>query len=238
MLFYIVEFIGMVIFVLFGNGVVVNVLFVKIKGKGVDLIVIVMGWVMVVFVVVYVIVLFSGVYLNLIVMISFVFVGKFVWLKVGGYVFVQMFGGMVGVLFVWFVYCQYFVKEVDVDLKFVVFCMVLVICSVMYNVLIEVICMFVLIFGVLYFVLLQVGFGVFDVLFVGLLVFGIGILFGGLIGYVMSFVCDLLLCIMYVLLLIFGKCDSDWCYVWVLVVGLLLGGVVVVGLYLYLYIMI
>src|SRR5204862_10043 len=67
---YIAEFIGTAILVLLGNGAVANVLLAKTKGKGADLIVIVMGWAMAVFVAVYVTASFSGAHLNPIVTIS------------------------------------------------------------------------------------------------------------------------------------------------------------------------
>ncbi|MET5020131.1 aquaporin, partial [Burkholderia pseudomallei] len=50
---YIAEFIGTALLVLLGNGAVANVLLAKTKGKCADLIVIVMGWAMAVFVAVY-----------------------------------------------------------------------------------------------------------------------------------------------------------------------------------------
>ena len=74
---YIAEFIGTAILVLLGNGAVANVLLAKTKGKGADLIVIVMGWAMAVFVAVYVTASFSGAHLNPIVTISLALAGKF-----------------------------------------------------------------------------------------------------------------------------------------------------------------
>jgi glycerol uptake facilitator protein len=47
---YIVEFIGTALVVLLGDRAVANVLLARTKGKGADLIVIVMGWAMAVFI--------------------------------------------------------------------------------------------------------------------------------------------------------------------------------------------
>lgn len=68
-------------------------------------------------------------------------------------------------------------------------------------------------------------------LVVGLFIVFIGVFFGGFIGYVINLVCDFFFCIVYVVLLIKGKGDSDWGYVWVLVVGLMIGVVLVVFIY-------
>ena len=43
---YIAEFVGTAMLVLLGDGAVANVLLARTKGKGADLIVIVMGWAM------------------------------------------------------------------------------------------------------------------------------------------------------------------------------------------------
>ncbi|WP_443798182.1 MIP/aquaporin family protein, partial [Burkholderia vietnamiensis] len=159
---YIAEFIGTAILVLLGNGAVANVLLAKTKGKGADLIVIVMGWAMAVFVAVYVTASFSGAHLNPIVTISLALAGKFAWSKVAGYVIAQMLGGMAGALLVWLAYRQHFANEADADLKLAVFCTAPAIRSTTHNVLTEAICTFVLILGVLYLASPQVGLGALD----------------------------------------------------------------------------
>ncbi|MBN3820536.1 aquaporin family protein, partial [Paraburkholderia sp. Se-20369] len=182
---YFAEFIGTAILVLLGNGAVANVLLANTKGKGADLIVIVWGWAMAVFVAVYVTASFSGAHLNPIVTVSLALAHKFAWSKVGGYILAQMLGGMAGALIVWLAYRQHFAKETDADLKLAVFCTAPAIRSVRHNVLTEAICTFVLILGVLYLASPQVGLGALDALPVGLLVLGIGISLGGPTGYAM-----------------------------------------------------
>ncbi len=83
---YIAEFIGTAMLVLLGNGAVANVLLARTKGKGADLIVIVMGWAMAVFIAVFMTASFSGAHLNPVVTISLALAGKFAWSKVAGYV--------------------------------------------------------------------------------------------------------------------------------------------------------
>jgi len=232
---YIAEFIGTALLVLLGNGAVANVLLARTKGKGADLIVIVMGWAMAVFIAVYVTASYSGAHLNPVVTISLALVGKFAWSKVLGYVAAQMLGGMAGALLVWVAYRQHFNKEGDADVKLGVFCTSPAIRSVPHNLLTEMIATFVLILGVLYLASPQVGLGALDALPVGLLVLGIGISLGGPTGYAMSPARDLSPRLMHALLPIPGKRDSDWRYSWIPVCGPLMGGAAATGLYLYLH---
>jgi glycerol uptake facilitator protein len=229
---YIAEFIGTAILVLLGNGAVANVLLVKTKGVGADLIVIVMGWAMAVFVAAFVTASFSGAHLNPIVTISLAIVGKFAWAKVGGYIVAQMLGGAVGASLVWLAYIQHFATETDPDRKLAAFCTAPGIRSFVHNVLTEATCTFVLIFGVLYLAAPEVGLGALDALPVGLLVLGIGISLGGPTGYAMNPARDLAPRVMHALLPIPGKRDSDWSYAGVPVIGPVLGGTLAAGLYL------
>lgn len=91
------------------------------------------------------------------------------------------------------------------------------------NVLSEVIGIFVFVFGILVIGVNEFIEG-FNFLIVGFFIVVIGIFFGGIMGYVINFVCDLGLRIVYVFLLILGKGLLNWKYVWVFVVGLILGG--------------
>lgn len=76
---YLVEFLGIVIFIFFGGGVCVNVNLKRSVGNGVDWIVIVFGWGLVVIMGVYVVGMFFGVYLNLVVIVVLVMDGGFSW---------------------------------------------------------------------------------------------------------------------------------------------------------------
>ncbi|WP_042299500.1 MIP/aquaporin family protein [Paraburkholderia kururiensis] len=230
---YIAEFVGTAMLVLLGDGAVANVLLARTKGKGADLIVIVMGWAMAVFVAVYITASFSGAHLNPVVTVALALAGKFAWSKVPGYVAAQMLGGMAGALLVWLAYRQHFAKEADPDVKLGVFCTAPAIRSVPHNFLTEMICTFVLILGVLYLASPQVGLGALDALPVGLLVLGIGISLGGPTGYAMSPARDLSPRLVHALLPIPGKRDSDWHYAWIPVVGPLAGGSMAAWIYMH-----
>ncbi len=232
---YIAEFLGTALLVLLGNGAVANVLLTHTKGKGADLIVIVMGWAMAVFIAVYVTASFSGAHLNPVVTVSLALAGKFTWSKVGGYITAQMLGGMTGALFTWLAYRQHFAKETNADIKLAVFCTAPAIRNPTQNMLTEAICTFVLILGVLYLAAPQVGLGALDALPVGLLVLGIGISLGGPTGYAMSPARDFGPRLMHALLPIPNKRDSDWRYAWVPICGPFIGGSAAAELYLYLH---
>jgi glycerol uptake facilitator protein len=221
---YIAEFIGTAVLVLLGNGAVANVLLARTKGKGADLIVIVWGWAMAVFVAVYMTASFSGAHLNPVVTIALALAGKFAWSNVPGYVAAQMLGGMMGAFIVWLAYRQHFSRTDDADIKLACFCTAPAIRSVPHNILTEMICTFVLILGVLYLAAPHVGLGSLDALPVGLLVLGIGISLGGPTGYAMSPARDFAPRLMHALLPIPGKRDSDWRYSWIPVCGPLAGG--------------
>ncbi|PMS36336.1 glycerol uptake facilitator protein [Trinickia symbiotica] len=231
----IAEFVGTALLVLLGNGAVANVLLARTKGKGADLIVIVWGWAMVVFVAVYVTASFSGAHLNPVVTVSLALAGKFAWSKVPGYVAAQMLGGMAGAFLVWLAYRQHFSKTDDPDVKLACFCTAPAIRSVPHNVVTEMICTFVLILGVLYLASPQVGLGALDALPVGLLVLGIGISLGGPTGYAMSPARDLAPRLMHALLPIPGKRGSDWRYAWIPVCGPLAGGAMASWVYMHMH---
>jgi glycerol uptake facilitator protein len=91
---YVAEFIGTALLVLFGDGVVANVLLAKSKGQAGGWIVITTGWALAVMVGVYSVGTVSGGHLNLAVTIGLAAIGKFEWAKVGGYIVAQMAGAM------------------------------------------------------------------------------------------------------------------------------------------------
>ncbi|WP_028311916.1 MIP/aquaporin family protein [Derxia gummosa] len=218
------EFIGTAALVLLGDGAVANVLLARTKGRGSDLIVIVFGWAVAVFVGVFIAASYSGAHLNPVVSVALALTGKFDWARVPGYVAAQMAGGAFGAFIVWLAYRQHFAAEENADLKLAVFCTGPAIRSVPHNLLTEAIATFALVFAVLCMASPQVGLGAMGALPVALLVLGLGISLGGPTGYAMSPARDLGPRLVHALLPIPGKRDSDWGYSWIPVVGPLLGG--------------
>lgn len=117
--------------------------------------------------------------------------------------------------------------EIDI---YGIFFIGLVIRNIFFNLISEIIVIFVFIFG-----LFMIGVNSFidglNLLIFGFLVVVIGMSFGLMIGYVINLVCDLGLRFVYFLLLVLNKSGLDWCYVWILIVGLIIGGFLVIGLF-------
>src|SRR6201993_1732256 len=116
------EFIGTTILVIFGNGVVANVVLAKTKGNGGGWIVITTGWALAVFVGVFCSQSFSGAHLNPAVTIAMAQAGKFAWSDVAGYVVAQMLGGVAGGALVFAFYRAHFRVTDDANGKLACFC--------------------------------------------------------------------------------------------------------------------
>src|SRR5215469_11969963 len=116
------EFIGTTMLVIFGNGVVANVVLAKTKGNNGGWIVIATGWALAVFVGVFASQAFSGAHLNPAVTIAMAQAGKFAWADVGGYILAQMSGGIIGATLVFLFYREHFKASADGDSKLACFC--------------------------------------------------------------------------------------------------------------------
>src|SRR5713226_6872346 len=89
---YLAEFLGTMLLVILGDGVVANVLLTKSKGQNSGWIVITTGWALGVAVAVYTVGHFSGAHLNPAVTLGLAAIGKFSWTSVAGYVTAQVLG--------------------------------------------------------------------------------------------------------------------------------------------------
>jgi glycerol uptake facilitator protein len=248
------EFIGTAILILFGGGVVANVVLNKTKGNSSGWIVITWGWAMGVFIAVYVVGQFSGAHINPAVTLALAVTGMFQWNMVLPYALAQTAGGAVGGLLVWLAYRDHFAQTDDAGLKLAVFSTGPAIRKTSSNMITEIIGTFILIFGVLYLTSpgftgtdggtlstitidgQQIGFGLGSLaaLPVALLVLGIGLSLGGPTGYAINPARDLGPRIMHAILPIPNKGDSDWGYAWIPVVGPIIGAVLAALLYMYL----
>ena len=93
---YIGEFIGTMILIILGDGVVAGVLLRNSKAENSGWIVITFGWAMAVAVAVYCVGQFSGAHINPAVTIAFAATGQFEWALVPGYIIAQFLGAFVG----------------------------------------------------------------------------------------------------------------------------------------------
>ena len=221
---FLAEIIGTALLIIFGDGVVANVLLNKSKGNNGGWIVITMGWAMGVFVAVYTVARYSGAHLNPAVTIALATAGKFDWANVPLYIGAQFLGAMLGAFIVWIAYRQHFNETKEQDLQLATFCNAPAIRSTVNNLLTEIIGTFVLVFGVLYILPASNSLGALDALPVALLVFGIGLSLGGPTGYAINPARDLGPRIMHAILPIKGKGSSNWSYSWIPVVGPVIGG--------------
>jgi len=222
------EFIGTGLIILFGQGVVANVVLPRSKGQNSGWIVISFGWAIAVFVGVYCSAAASKAHLNPAVTLAFAFLGKFPWTLVPTYIAAQLLGAMTGSLLAYLAYRGHYAQEADPNGKLATFCTAPAIRRPLDNLVTEVIGTFALIFGVLYIASPSSSLGALDALPVALLVLGIGLSLGGPTGYAINPARDLGPRIMHTLLPIPGKRDSDWSYAWVPVIGPVLGSVLAV----------
>jgi glycerol uptake facilitator protein len=227
---YIAEFIGTMILIILGDGVVAGVLLRNSKAENSGWIVITFGWGMAVAVAVYCVFQFSGGYINPAVTIAAAVTGGLEWAVVPGYIIAQFLGAFVGAVIVWLAYLPHWPETEDAGLKLGVFCTAPAIYNTPANVVTEIIGTFMLVFGV---------FGIFaysgevggsaaalNPLLVGLLVLGIGLSLGGPTGYAINPARDLGPRIAHAVLPIAGKGGSDWGYSWIPVVGPIIGGII------------
>lgn len=230
---FLAEFLGTMILILLGNGVVANVVLTNTKGNNGGWIVITFGWAIAVFTGVYMVSGVSGAHLNPVVTLALAALGKFAWTNVPMYVLAQFLGAMSGTTLVYLGYKQHYDDTTDAGLIKATFCNEPAIRNPFYNLISEIIGTFVLIIGILFLTGSQNSLGSLDALPVALLVLGIGLSLGGATGYAINPARDLGPRIMHAILPIKNKGTSDWGYSWIPIVGPVLGsflGVIVFSL--------
>src|SRR5574344_2386541 len=97
---FIAEFLGTMLLILMGAGVVANVCLAKTKGNGAGWMAITTAWALGVFIGVVVAGPYSGAHLNPAISIGLALGGSFPWCKVCSYIIAQMFGAMIGAFLV------------------------------------------------------------------------------------------------------------------------------------------
>ena len=226
------EFFGTAIIIVFGGGVVANVVLNKTKGNNSGWIVITFGWAVGVFTGILIAAPFSGAHLNPAVTLALVIADKFPLKQLPVYVCAQLLGAMFGAFLVWVAYKKHFDITDDADSKLAVFCTAPNIRHYWYNILTEAIGTFVLVLAVLYMAKPEVGLGALSALPVALVVLGLGLSMGGPTGYAINPARDLGPRIVHFFLPIHGKRDSDWKYAWVPILGPFLGASLAAAMFL------
>lgn len=227
---FVSEMIGSLILILFGGGVVANVLLEKSKGQNGGWIVISFGWGFAVALAVYVTGQYSGAHINPAVTIGLASAGAFPWALVPTYIAAQMLGTFLGGVLVYLIYKAHWEPTKDEGLKLAVFSTGPAIPKPFENFLCEFIGT-----AVLLFMLSGIGANEFssglNPLIVGFLIVAIGLSLGGPTGYAINPARDLGPRIAHALLPIPGKGESGWSYAWIPVVAPICGGVTGAMLY-------
>jgi len=226
------EFIGTMLLIILGDGVVANVLLNKTKGHNSGWIVITFGWAVGVFLGVNASTALGGSgHLNPAVTIALTVFGNFDAANLLNYIVAQFAGAIVGAVIVWLAYKQHFDETEDGDTKLAVFCNAPAIRSTGHNMMTEIIGTFVLVFGALAMSQPASSLGALNALPVGLLVLGIGLSLGGPTGYAINPARDLGPRIAHYFLPIKNKRDSNWSYSWIPVAGPVIGGLIAAYLF-------
>jgi glycerol uptake facilitator protein len=225
------ELLGTALLVLFGDGVVANVLLNRSKGQDGGWIVITTGWALAVTIAVYAVNAASGAHLNPAVTIAMAAIGKFPWANVPAYLAAQVIGGFIGAALVWLAYLPHWGITPDRGAKLGVFCTAPAVRRPSLNFLSEAIGSAALLLGLLTVLTpanlvpnsgFEHGFGP---CLVGVIVWAIGLSLGGSTGYAINPARDLGPRLAHAVLPIAGKGDSDWAYAWVPILGPIAGGV-------------
>ena len=227
------EFIGTMLLIIMGDGVVANVVLNKTKGNNSGWIVITFGWAMAVFLGVYASnSLGGGGHLNPAVTIAMAaFNPDFDSSLLSTYIAAQFAGAITGAIIVWLAYKQHFDATDDKDGKLAVFCTAPAIRNPAFNMITEIIGTFVLVLGAMAMSKPTDALGTLNALPVALLVLGIGLSLGGPTGYAINPARDLGPRIAHFILPIKNKRDSDWGYSWIPVVGPIIGALIAAYLF-------
>lgn len=222
------EFLGTMMLVLLGDGVVANVLLKRSKAEGAGWMVITTGWAFAVMAGIFTAVACgsSDAHLNPAVTIGFAVRGSG-FHNVLPYFSAQILGALIGAALVWLHFLPHWKETGDSGMKLACFCTAPAIRNTATNFLSEVIGTFVLVFvvGAIFSKAVapggQAGVGPY---LVGSLVWGIGLSLGGTTGYAINPARDFGPRLAHSILPIAGKGGSDWAYAPIPILGPLAGG--------------
>jgi len=229
MLPYIAEFLGTMILILLGDGVVANVTLNKSGMKGAGSIQITFAWGLAVMLPAFIFGAASGAHFNPALTIALAADGSMSWSLVPGYIIAQFAGAFVGAILVYILFKGQFDETDDPGTKLGVFSTGPSIPNMPLNILSEAIGTFVLVFAIKG-VPAEAPAGVSNLLVMGIIV-SIGMSLGGLTGYAINPARDLGPRLAHTVLPIKGKGSSNWGYGIVTLVGPIIGALAAVGLY-------
>lgn len=220
------EFLGTLILILLGDGVVAGVLLKRSKAENAGWVAITAGWAFAVTFGVFVSVACGGrdAFLNPAFTLGAA-VASGDYSKLALYIPAQFLGAICGAVLVWLQYLPHWSETQDANFKLGIFCTAPAIRNTFANLISEIIGTFVLVFAAVAMSAKAVGAmapGIGPYL-VGILVWAIGLSLGGTTGYAINPARDLGPRIAHAILPIPGKRDSDWSYAPIPVIGPLIG---------------
>ena len=231
MLPYIAEFLGTMILIILGDGVVANVNLNKSGMKGGGTVQITFAWGLAVMLPAFIFGAASGASFNPALTLALAVDGSFDWAMVPGYIIAQFAGAFVGAVIVYLLFKGQFDATEDQATKLGVFCTATSIPNMGQNIFSEAVGTFILVFaikGMANVPGLTDGLGKFLVF--GIIV-SIGMSLGGLTGYAINPARDIGPRLAHAVLPIKGKGTSNWGYAVVPLVGPVIGAIAAVLLY-------
>lgn len=231
MLPYIAEFLGTMMLIILGDGVVANVTLNKSGMKGAGSIQITLAWGLAVMVPAFIFGAASGASFNPALTIGLAIDGSFPWSQVPGYIIAQFAGAFVGACIVYAMFKDQFDATDSAATKLGVFSTGPSVANMGRNIFCEAVATFVLVFSIKGISNVPgLASGV-DKLFVFGIIVSVGMSLGGLTGYALNPARDIGPRIAHAVLPIKGKGDSNWGYAPVPIIGPIIGSVVAVLLY-------
>jgi glycerol uptake facilitator protein len=225
------EFMGTLVLILLGDGVVANVLLKKSKGEGSGWIVIATAWGLAVVAGIFTAIAFGspGAHINPAITLTVALLTGD-WSNVALFWSAQVFGAFAGASLVWMTYWPHWKVTPDAQAKLAIFCTVPAIRNLPANLLTEIIATSCLIvvgfsFGSKNVSASGLGVGLGPGLW-GILVWALGLSLGGPTGYAMNPACDLGPRVAHAVLPISDKGNSDWGYALVPIIGPLIAGAI------------
>lgn len=222
------EFLGTMMLILLGDGVVAGVVLKRSKAEASGWMVITAGWAFAVMAGVFTAVACGSndAYLNPAVTLGFA-IRSGAFAKIAPYILAEVLGAITGAALVWLHYLPHWKETPDPAAKLACFCTAPAIRRLLPNLLSEVIGTFVLVFvvGAIFSRrIAETGPAHLGPYLVGSLVWGIGLSLGGTTGYAINPARDFGPRVAHALLPVAGKGASDWRYAPVPILGPLLGG--------------
>lgn len=227
---FIGEFLGTMVLVLLGDGVVSGVVLNKTKAQNSGWVVIVLGWGLAVTIAVYMTGFMSGAHLNPAVTLAMASIGTLPWGQVPIYLIAQMLGAICGAILLFLHYYPHWKETPDSASILGCFATAPAIRHTWSNFLGEALGTAILVITVMALGPNKLSSG-FGAMIVGFVVMVVGFGLGGTTGYAINPARDLGPRIAHAFLPIPNKGDSDWGYSWIPVLGPIVGGVLGALLY-------